>query len=199
MEPDLPPVTCPRCGLVDQVQKVSALVTAGVSTGSGSGAGYMVGSFGSSGSIATAYGRMYQQDSHQSLLSERLSPPAEPRLVRAWPAGFTIALIGLFLGVFCSCGIAGLITSLTEEYAPLVCGVLVALPFVAVAGVLLRTGQQREKRSAEAWQEEHEQWEAAIGRWFELYYCWRDDVVFVPGSLSAIPADDMWNFLRNDQ
>ncbi len=63
MEPDVPPppLTCPRCGLVDQVQKVSAVVTAGVSTGSGSGAGYMVGSFGSSGSSATAFGRMYQE------------------------------------------------------------------------------------------------------------------------------------------
>jgi len=159
----------------------------------------MVGSFGSSGSIATVFGRMYQQESHQSLLSERLSPPAEPRLVRAWPAGFTIALIGLFLGMFCVCGIAGLITSLTYDYAPLGCGFLVALPLVAGAGALLRTGQRREKRSAEAWQEEHAQWEDALGRWFELYYCWRDDVVFVPGSLSAIPANEMWDFLQNDE
>jgi hypothetical protein len=83
MEPELPPLTCPRCGTDEHVQKVSALVTAGITTGSGSGAGYMVGY---SGRIATGYGRIYQESSQQTFLSERLSPPAEPQLESAWTA-----------------------------------------------------------------------------------------------------------------
>jgi hypothetical protein len=31
-------------------------------------------------------------------------------------------------------------------------------------------------------------------RWDALYYCWRDDSVFIPGIEVAMPVEELWDF-----
>lgn len=38
-------------------------------------------------------------------------------------------------------------------------------------------------------------WHTAMKRWNNLYYCKRDDVVFILGQNSSIPADSMMDLL----
>jgi hypothetical protein len=38
-------------------------------------------------------------------------------------------------------------------------------------------------------------WKAADSRWLQLYYCHRDDVVFLAGSAQAAPPDDLSGLL----
>jgi hypothetical protein len=87
----------------------------------------------------------------------------------------------------CSCGLFAVLAALNNQaYAwGVLLGLLASVGFV----VLSVQNRQSDKRLKAAWQEEHAQCEAAIDKWMELYYCWRDDVVFFPGSPDAIPAN----------
>ena len=74
-------------------------------------------------------------------------------------------------------------------------GTLLALAMIG--GVVVLAGQTRasDKHLEAAWQAEHARWQAAMAKWEALYYCFRDDVVYFPGSPSAVPASSMWTVL----
>ena len=40
------------------------------------------------------------------------------------------------------------------------------------------------------------EWQTAIGRWDKLYYCSRDDCVFIPGEKHSATLDGMQSFIR---
>jgi hypothetical protein len=197
MLPDMPPLICPRCGMMDHVQKVSALVTAGASTSYGSSAGYMTGYAGRGYGVVTAYGQMYQAGSQQTLLSERLAPPSAPQLGPAWTADDTVAVLILGFIALCLFLLLLLDAAITNDQSVAVYGALLALPFVAGAGVLVKRAATRHKSKRAEWKEEYAEWQAMMAKWEELYFCWRDDAVFIPGNSPAIPVSDMWDFLWN--
>jgi hypothetical protein len=39
------------------------------------------------------------------------------------------------------------------------------------------------------------QWEQAMSRWVKLYYCGRDDVVFIPGEKTSSNVAEMFKYL----
>lgn len=199
MMPDRPTPTCPRCGRDDQVQKVSALVTTGTTTSDASrymaDAGYGIGSEGSGHSIVE---RTYQAGSQHPPLSELLSPPEEPRLVRAWSTESFMTALGV--GLVMLCCYAPFIPLAIVTHQPSIpsliwYGTLLALAMIG--GVVVLAGQTRasDKHLKAAWQAEHARWQAAMAKWEALYYCWRDDVVFFPGSPSAVSASSMETIL----
>ncbi len=53
-------------------------------------------------------------------------------------------------------------------------------------------GQQASRQAAE------ERIKRGIDRWMKLYYCARDDGVFMPGSDELIPADLMIGYLYRE-
>jgi hypothetical protein len=167
----------------DQVQKVSAIVSAGMSTTYGSSAGYITGY---AGRFGVATGRQYQESSQQTLLSERLAPLPEPRLARAWTG--QLVLLVVVLGLF-ACGSFTYITVTTDSPAAY-------LPCLAFAlcwgGVGLWRWTVARRLRAE-WQAAREHWQKLIALWGYRYYCHRDDVVFFPGVDVAVPVEEMWD------
>jgi hypothetical protein len=181
--------------MMDNVQKVSALVRAGASTSYGSSAGYMTGSVSSGHGIVSAYGRMYQAGRQQTLLSDHLEPPSAPQLVRAWSADDVASVLVLFSLAFCLFLLLLLYATATNQPGATVFGTLLALSLVAGGVVVVERTQTSYKHR----QEEYAAWKAMMAKWEALYYCWRDDVVFIPGNSPAIPVRDMWDFLWTDE
>jgi hypothetical protein len=163
MLPHSKPLKCPQCGMFDQVQKVSALVTAGAST-----------------TVVAGY-------------DQRLSPPAEPRYISAWNAVTITGVVGLTFLALASLFSALLFLNLTAGQLPAcVIGILlVTLWFALSVAHMAVPTWWKNKRMAEVWQAEYARWQVAMARWEALYYCLRDDVVFFPGSPSAISAASM--------
>jgi hypothetical protein len=54
-------------------------------------------------------------------------------------------------------------------------------------------GRHRQKYAIEK-----PRWDRAVHRWERLYYCARDDGVFIPGETPFIPIDKMQEFLYAD-
>jgi hypothetical protein len=183
--------------MVDRVQKVSGLITASASTSIAAGhVSYedpVIGSAGSElGTVTTR--RLHQKGSEQTRLSKLLSPPAEPPLEGARSAGTDVAA-GLSALAICSLLSASTVAGVTGQADISVYGVLLA--FAAVVGVvaLLPRTRRIDERLQAKQRAKHADWEAKIAQWNELYYCWRDDVLFIPGSPTVIPVTSMWHDL----
>ena len=186
------PAPCPRCGLFDQVQKVSALYHAGASTSMITGSGVV--SLPDVGSELT--GSIHLTGGQQTLLSQRLSPPAQPQLQSAWGTGNSLVLGACVLGAVCSCSAASAAVGFTEHWSDFMSYTLVsALIFIAATVALVwRTSRETEQNKAR-WQADYLRWQTSVARWEALYYCGRDDLVFVPGMPVAAPASAMWTLL----
>jgi hypothetical protein len=181
------------------VQKVSALVTTDAATSDAPcythDAGYGTGSDGSGYGIVE---RTDQADSQYTPLSELLSPPAEPRFVRAWSTESFMTALGV--GLLMLCCYAPFIPLALVTHQPSIPGLVwygTLLALAMIGGVVVLAAQTRasDKRLEAAWQAELARWQAAMAKWEALYYCRRDDVVFFPGSPSAVPASSMWTVL----
>jgi hypothetical protein len=167
-------LTCPSYGRLDQVQKVSAVVSAGASESNYAGTA-LSRSFDSEGRPLTTTSYSSVQGASQTLLSQRLSPPPRPSALPAFGFWSLILVITAICGLFMS--LIGL--ALTRGSAEAAFWVIVCL-----AGIVLpireakRVTQAREEQAAR----ELPAWEAALHRWQQLYYCHRCDGVFVPGT-----------------
>jgi hypothetical protein len=182
MSPPLPR-SCPLCHMVDRVQKVSGLVTAGASTSSAAGnvsdEGPVIGSAGSElGTVTTR--RLHQEGSEQTRLSKLLSPPTEPPPESPRSAGTGKAAVGLSAFAICSFLGASAVAGVTGQADISAYGLLLALAAVVGVVVLLLRTRATDKRLEDEWQAERDQWKTAKANWDKLYYCWRDDVVFDP-------------------
>lgn len=148
----------------------------------------------------------------QSALAARVSPPPRPAAPEAPKLGlferFDFLKIMLML-------IAGVLGALLAEIVDSNNEYLATAFFVVAAGLAafgyarLRPGakltgsfskrrMQKEKAFAEV-QEQHKEdialWEAAMLRWETVYFCHRDDVVFIPGEPSSVPPSQLVPFL----
>lgn len=54
--------------------------------------------------------------------------------------------------------------------------------------------QEQNKSTEELYQKWIENWQAAVEKWNKLYYCERDDCVFIPGSEEKAPLKDLEKF-----
>lgn len=176
---------------MDMVQKVSAIVATGTSTGSYSGPTIGVGeTFGRGGGTTIMGGYTTLSGWSQSELSRRLASPQRPqqRPIGCWFYG---ALVFFGLGAF-----GGLLQVVfgglksAENWGALFF-VLFTLLFVLLGGL---GHSQSEQRRVER---ELPAWEAAMDKWNRLFYCHRCDGVFVPGQ-SLVPSRDMQAMLRSE-
>jgi hypothetical protein len=177
-----PALVCPHCHQLDQIQKVSAVVTAGTLTTTRLGPTIGVGMpLGSTGGIVPLVGITSLHATAQSALSQRLAlPPPNPRAYLHRTLYATMVL-GLLLTLGTLLGNMG--GRLPDADLHLLIGVLAAW---ALALVLVGVGQQL--RAAK----ERPAWRTAHAAWQELSYCWRCDGVFLPeASSSLIPAEQM--------
>jgi hypothetical protein len=151
---------CPQCGQIDAVSKVSALVSSGTAT--------------------------YSQTNLASRLSFPFSPPSQPDPYESpWGCGYVGCLI---LAVVLAIVVSYLVLSVLGGGGV---GVQLIIPSVLVFVVLVviatnRTAREarNRKESVEAahqrWAVAKQRWERAGMAWHKLYYCSRNDIVFLP-------------------
>lgn len=190
-------MVCPKCGQADAVRKVTSLVSAGTVLTDTSGLGLATSENG--GELVGLMGWSISR----SVLVAKLSPPRKP----ARPFGygciglFLLTRVGLALFVLLMvipaavCSFPFLITTYREN----VLLIFVPITMVAVVGIVLLywiiASLWREARSIRENRRDfpvrYQQWERASARWQRLYYCFRDDGVFLDGQTLLVPAGQM--------
>jgi hypothetical protein len=162
-------IVCPQCSKDDRIEKLSAIVSAGVQAmggevvGAGSLQGVMV-----------------------SKQATRLAPPAEPKK----PQGlhWFIWVVGLLVVVACG-GTGSLVTAfsaiaessarnpgLATGFSSLItCG----FPLAVFVGLFILHNNLK-KKDISRHEVEFAAWQAKMSVWDKLYYCARDDIVFDP-------------------
>jgi len=236
------PVVCPRCGQLDAVRKVRAIVTEGVS----------VGHYQSVAPLQwqgqTYYLPAQRETTSTTLLAQRLAPPSQPKKpnkanygylkyasasfkAKYYAIGFPMAILLLLV----SCGIAAAIGLLVGGAGGWILGFLIWVGIVIGGAILMsfflvlvgqiippfgrilldvygagRTGrikQAKATQSAEVFRlqamaereyqwalRQYEMYPEAMQRWNELYYCARDDGVFLEGS-RLVPIEQVYSLL----
>lgn len=172
---------CPICRRNDRVEKVSAIALRETQLLQGTQI------------VMTPRGKQIvpTQMVATSILSQQLQPPKRPRLEHASSRILLVYII--FVGGFNVLLIAALMSS-RDTYSYICSGILI--PLVCMGGFLVSRldKRQREKRKASN-AEKLTKWERAMNRWQKLYYCSRDDVVFLPGEERAVPPSRMSELL----
>lgn len=181
---------CPQCGQVDRVEKVSALVGAGTSAGLYGG---------------PALGSNVLVGASQTAMSQKLSPPTKPSYQSPWGCvssfvtGVGICLGTIFLIILfvqlqraSSAGIpidSRFLTNLMIFLAMLITPFIISFLII----ILKATTAKQRKITFET---EYPRWQHAIAKWNELYYCARNDVIFIPGKpQDCVPVSQMSKLL----
>lgn len=166
-------LNCPQCGQFDKVQKVSALYTSGVST-------VEYETWKPPPPKSDLWPILEKRKGvGQTRLSARLAPPEKPgpKGVWSWVLGIEVLLAML------AC--ASLSILFGEAFALFV---LVGVA-VLVGGIVVHSNQQKEADARMP------QWNEAMRRWDQLYYCARCDGIFIPDETPLIPTGRMSEFL----
>ena len=153
-------IACPRCGRIDRVQRVSAVVSAGISTGVGG--------------------------TRSMLMSQRLAPPSQPTY-RNPMRGLPMVLIVLAILL----GLAAWIFPHRFATIHLPLPALFLVP--ALLALVWATGLSLVGRARIHWA--MPAWENAVARWYELYYCSRDDGVYLPDETEFVSVELMGTVL----
>ncbi len=160
-----------------------------------------------------------------SELARHLVPPqkpAPPTLTQPSSTNLTLVTIAviIFLGIAACLLMAaavpflGLIEGEMESLTPVIftsaCFALPAFVMVAIGIWLWRVQIPRLRQESEylntqyvenardaqeKFAEETRKWESATQRWGELYYCGRDDCVFIPGEKTSAPLAELRSYL----
>jgi hypothetical protein len=126
-----------------------------------------------------------------SVLAQRLSAPGKP------DAGSNaLAVMGalILLGISGLCGCISLSAS-----SDIGSGRGVAVLIAIVCGLIgiviwVSSNDSHKKRVEQVQQVEIPRWEKAMARWNQLYYCFRDDSVFIT-SEKSVPISQMMEYI----
>ncbi len=165
------------------VQKVRALVEGGTVAGV----------------YSSAFSNVPISGVTQSAKATQLLPPSGPSLVSPWGCGsrFGVGLIYLLGGIFAFLGFLALfyliagIGKFSEYYGAFYCFPIAAFFFAIAIAITIRK-QKAATRLKAKYAIDRARWEHARDTWNELYYCARDDVVFLPNQAGkCVPASQM--------
>ncbi|HVB60724.1 MAG TPA: hypothetical protein VNE61_05965 [Ktedonobacteraceae bacterium] len=187
---------CPSCHRVDSVQKVSAIVSSGTTYGTYSGF--------ANGAGYTAHGQIMVNDyvmvsgSNQTELSRWLAPPQRPPSASLTemifsPQGLVISIVLLLFGLSMGYFVVGM-TLLDWQFLFSFSGFVMALIAVSPVLAFLRAWYIARSRRIRA-EILLPQWQIAISRWQQLYYCHRCDGVFLSGQTFLVPKEQKMSLL----
>jgi hypothetical protein len=166
-------VVCPICGLSDQVEKVSTIYMAGI-----------------------ADRRSPDIASLTRIPAQKLSPLS--RLLKP-PSGKSSTLRPIHpdtMLIFFSCMLPIFLIGILKDQPFMVLPVLLILAclyglyFFTRKGIIAKFERQQNEQKQTRLRVER-----AVKTWMKLYYCTRDEGVFLPGEDELIPADQMTSFL----
>jgi len=202
--------TCPICEKDDLVKKVSAIVRSGSSNHTGQiPVGY---------SYTDSEGKLHTETRYEpfsttqvSKIASRLYPPPPPD-----PPKNQILYIAVLLvwGGFSSCSIIGSLISFAMlilqllglnvgadqeigfDQVILYLGQVILGLVIGIVFGYLTIKQVKTRANREAiYKLEKPLWEQSMLRWRQLYYCERDDSIFIPGE-AAVPVTDMMDYIN---
>ena len=190
---------CPRCGRLDAVRKVTSIVSEGVSTGQ-----YQ--------SVApvqwqgkTYYLPVQREVVSSTVLAQRLMPP---RIPEKWNPSILLFVVPFIGGVvffwIAKLVINGMLIPLVgidtavkvvQSTDPVVGGCIALSVFLfgcALTFVLFMPYVNSQTKKGELLRSIAQR---AMQKWMSLYYCSRDDGVFIPGQGRFVPIGQMQSFL----
>lgn len=199
---------CPICHRIDNVAKVSSIVNG--ETHQITGQVPVSTTYDSDGwSLGTSY-KTYHA-TQQSALAKKLMPPQEPRKAKSFkefiqdviiltPFAILIMILGNLILVI----LGDIIGTSTKNYLVKPTTILdfldvfhlvlysatLVIGFSVVALWKYRT--RKEKKSNLIFEQSIlSNWKKNIARWNQLYYCSRDECIFIPGENLAFPISDL--------
>ncbi len=181
-------VICPVCNQADRVDKVSTIYIEGIEK---KRIPFVKGAAANEAETDQLRPIMLSP-SELAHLSRKLTPPASGKasLTRPIHPDMVVIAFSIILPIF-------LYNILSQQRAMLIPVLLVMTGFYGLyffkrKAVVARFEQQQATRRAE-----QRRIERGIQTWMYLYYCARDDGVFLPGGREFIPVDQMtWYLLR---
>jgi hypothetical protein len=162
---------CPQCHRIDQVQKVSALVSGGTLFGTAS----------SGASVYTA-----------SSLAQHLSLPEAPQVIRPGKGSAVLLVISGVLA-FILLGIASSTSRGLPYYQSnwnFAIGVIAFTAIVFFSRFSAQRKAQQQEQALAKWHQMRERWDRA-------YYCHRCDIVYIDGEPRYVPARDFHTLLKS--
>ena len=174
---------CPNCQQIDYVQKISAIVNGGISSGRYSG--YANGYYDSTLINITNY--------NQTRLSKLLSPPKNPyNVIRHYSSESVYIKELIVIGVVglsaLGCILAIILAGPSSQFSCLNTIIVLTL-LIAVCLFFWIFINLKQSRIDNAWaQSQMPYWRSAITRWHQMYYCHRCDGIFLPGERVLIPV-----------
>jgi hypothetical protein len=214
LESDFPNY-CPKCKKTDQIRKLSSISSA--ETRKTSGESYSSGRaniydkdsnfIGDSHTSSSGYINVTEQSELAKKVSRPIMPPkpSEPKSDNPLAEKIMIGVVSI-LGL-CAGPYAG--SQLYENGASFIWQILGCLGGMLLAGLvggiiiglplmLLAQPSQEQKLAYQEQLRIHEQhlakWKRASERWEQMYYCYRDDVVFIPGESETIHPSNTVQF-----
>lgn len=186
---------CPICHKDDKVAKVTAIVQRDTNRLNGS---VPVSSthLDSDGKLRSSTDWSNFSAIQISDLAQQLSPPDKPThgclsIWNAWgfkPFAVFLVLVSL---LFCVGSVGGNETDRS--------GIGISAFFLAIAVGFWFLGVWWKKRGDASLKPQMDKWNHAMGRWFTLYYCSRDDCVFIPGEDRSVPVYNMMDLISRDK
>jgi hypothetical protein len=204
---------CPLCKRNDQVEKVSAILNKQTSQSDG----YTPQQEVYSDSDGHAHSRTVNvptHTTHKTDLARRLDPPQEPDEPKGgcvWII-FVIAII-LSVPVFvCTfMGIAGISFGFSPLFGkeslaqilvfipPLFCASIAALFILIIMFLVWKYSKKKDEarviQEKIIFAQKYRDWQQAYSRYVNLYYCGRDDIVFIPGEKTSANVVHMMEYL----
>lgn len=175
---------CPWCGQMDAVYKVSALYEYGFSTQTYQ---KLI-----PPPVGTSWAPLFWTEDKvvQSQLSKKLAPPARPIEQEVkhenWKPSPTVALASSLL--FIAAIFGGLVTMSGSP--------VIGLSIIGFSLITIWILNKGSRIAAEvAYENAVREWQSACYKWEQLYYCARDDGVFLPSEGRFIPAHNMQAYL----
>jgi len=167
-------ITCPVCGLSDQVEKVSTIYMSGIADKRSPEIGQ-----------ATLIPRQKLRS-----LSKLLAPPSSGKSVPIRPVHPDTVVI-----VF-SCVLPFFLIGILKQQSLMIIPVVLVLAglyglyFFKRKAVIAKFEGEQDKQH-----QEQVRIERAIKTWMRLYYCDRDEGVFLPGKDELVPPEQMTSYL----
>jgi len=199
-------VVCPTCGKDDTIQKISAVYSAGRTSGMFSGP---TGGVSYTGGRWGGYGGFMTLSGHTSTdLSRILAPPQKPSPPRGdWRITGCWALVLIFSFPILSYGGIGILGLLLSTEGSDTTSLAKVMALAAIIWALfLVIGIKRSRRWHSANKAQMQKayvvakgsWDKAMEFWESAYYCFRDDIVFAPSTGRAVSSSDLNELLYPD-
>jgi len=201
-------LACPQCGLTDKAEKVTAIIAGQTHDVRGASLDSQV--------YVDAEGHTHYREytvpytgTQASVLAQRLLPPKKPSVgSNSCAQLFSCGLFFIAGAILCGGGVGVFARIAPSPYQSgdlftRLFGTLMIAGFTAFFALLVgavgvvtwRTSNANYKKQVAQLQVEIPRWERAMQRWSALYYCARDDGVFIPSENTFVPITQMMDYI----